>query len=485
MSQASAGFPWFIVLVVVIGFLPGVLLLIVGRRGKRIDDHPVCRGCGFDLVGTVEPIPDKHPRCPECGTRREPRIGNRKRRSKLIGAGVVLMLLSIGVAGVWGYGRFGATQIAQYKPMWLLRWEVRSSSSETAEIALSEIHDRWVHGRMSTAAEMEHFFDDAIAYGPAGNPALANAPLGGTWNEIIGEMLQAGNGTDSQRLTIAKSWASNRIEARPYVRLGRPVPLHFYQKRFGPDIPSIHIIYDSPSIIANGGKYELHESFAWDLNRQRGNGMSGERVTATLLGPSHGLPPSLEQGVHEFEIEVAIRITNGYGLLSPVMLEWVETYPVKFEYVAEDGDPIKMIHNPEIATAFEKAVYVDQHKITSVLKRRTASTKIEFDNCSVPFAYAVFIEWKNQRTLLGTVSSEARPDAGLSVGFGGRLPWEGVEYGDVVNLVFVPDPEAARDTASLTEILDHIFVIEGVEIAKQEMPAESKYGMPLRSYGTP
>ena len=40
----------------------GTALLILGLRGRRLDGHPVCRKCRFDLVGT----PDVSV-CPECG----------------------------------------------------------------------------------------------------------------------------------------------------------------------------------------------------------------------------------------------------------------------------------------------------------------------------------------------------------------------------------------------------------------------------------
>ena len=38
-------------------FSLGLFLLILGLRGKRIDDHPWCRKCKFDLFGKeINPI---------------------------------------------------------------------------------------------------------------------------------------------------------------------------------------------------------------------------------------------------------------------------------------------------------------------------------------------------------------------------------------------------------------------------------------------
>jgi tRNA(Ile2) C34 agmatinyltransferase TiaS len=42
----------------------GISALVRGLRGRRIDDHPLCRRCGFDLTGK----PETSTRCPECGS---------------------------------------------------------------------------------------------------------------------------------------------------------------------------------------------------------------------------------------------------------------------------------------------------------------------------------------------------------------------------------------------------------------------------------
>ena len=31
--------------------IAATVLLIAGLRGRRVDDHPLCRRCGFDLIG--------------------------------------------------------------------------------------------------------------------------------------------------------------------------------------------------------------------------------------------------------------------------------------------------------------------------------------------------------------------------------------------------------------------------------------------------
>ena len=41
-------------LLLIAAFLTGIILGIIGLRGRRIDDHPLCRKCKYDLVGTAQ-----------------------------------------------------------------------------------------------------------------------------------------------------------------------------------------------------------------------------------------------------------------------------------------------------------------------------------------------------------------------------------------------------------------------------------------------
>lgn len=85
-------------LIILLIGLSGVVLLAIGLRGRAIDDHPVCRKCGYDLTG----IFPESKKCPECeadvSADRNVRIGNRVRSRFLIGTAAVLLLFSI-VAG--------------------------------------------------------------------------------------------------------------------------------------------------------------------------------------------------------------------------------------------------------------------------------------------------------------------------------------------------------------------------------------------------
>src|SRR2546425_8365233 len=83
--------------------LIGLVLLIRGLRGRRVDDHPICRRCGFDLFGR----PETSTQCAECGADltlpRAIQHGRRVRRGGMIFAGGTLVgiVLLIGGAVMW------------------------------------------------------------------------------------------------------------------------------------------------------------------------------------------------------------------------------------------------------------------------------------------------------------------------------------------------------------------------------------------------
>src|SRR6478672_11344413 len=86
--------------------LVGAILVLWGRRGRRVDDHPVCRRCKFDLTGRAA---DSN-RCPECGgDLSRPRAiasGNRQARIGIVVFALILMAGSSAWFAHWGWSAF-------------------------------------------------------------------------------------------------------------------------------------------------------------------------------------------------------------------------------------------------------------------------------------------------------------------------------------------------------------------------------------------
>ena len=122
--------------------IPAILLLIVAlaalalipaMRGRRVDDYPVCRGCGFDLFG----LPLGSTTCSECGANlsrpRAVRRGNRRRRPWQAAIALALLLSATAGLGTVAYRAVPWGDLEQHKPTW---WLLRHISSPTAQAEL-------------------------------------------------------------------------------------------------------------------------------------------------------------------------------------------------------------------------------------------------------------------------------------------------------------------------------------------------------------
>jgi predicted RNA-binding Zn-ribbon protein involved in translation (DUF1610 family) len=127
------------------------------RRGKRIDRHPICRKCGYDMFGRdLAELPD----CPECGTqiyaRKHLRLGNREPRKAVgwiaLSLGVVALLASIGFTSRWAQ----TYDWNRVKPVsWLIREASDPSHPNAMDAALSELTRRDKHDLLSAKQRMQ------------------------------------------------------------------------------------------------------------------------------------------------------------------------------------------------------------------------------------------------------------------------------------------------------------------------------------------
>jgi hypothetical protein len=96
--------------IAVFGSILALATIIIGRRGFRIDDHPLCRRCRFDLSGI--PLTT----CPECGggiVESNVLIGNRRIIRGIVPAGLALLAVSVSIGVFLGPWNSPATRPLQ------------------------------------------------------------------------------------------------------------------------------------------------------------------------------------------------------------------------------------------------------------------------------------------------------------------------------------------------------------------------------------
>jgi len=176
------GFAWML-------FVFGGMLAWVGWRGRRVNDHPICRKCGFDLVGhaaRLSPPVAADARCPECGknlgSAESIRIGQRVRRPRLLWLGLLLLLAGGLGVGAWTVAGVTATNWNTYKPTRLLVLEAENPSRTGVQGVYAELVARHAANPTDFSSERSARLVAAVLKIQADRSAL--------WYSEMGQMVE-------------------------------------------------------------------------------------------------------------------------------------------------------------------------------------------------------------------------------------------------------------------------------------------------------
>ncbi len=208
-----------IMLGVLAAALVGLLLIVIGWRGRRVSDTPVCGDCGFDLSSV---LPDGVT-CPECGgglkRAKGVKHGLRKKRPVVLTLGIVLAGFPLALAASVALGSAVGVDWSAHKPVWLLSWEAEQGGATAIDALARELVRRDTAGTL-TGADVER-----AAHAILDVQKNENA----IWDDRLGDFIeqQVVRGTLGGDVKTAFDLNAVRIsfEARERVALGGPVQL--------------------------------------------------------------------------------------------------------------------------------------------------------------------------------------------------------------------------------------------------------------------
>jgi len=467
MAPTAATFALgFLLLGVAVAFLIGVGLALFGWAGRQIDDHPLCRRCGFDLTARASD------RCPECGNDLARRgaitVGHRRRRPVAIAAGALLVLLALATGG--GVATRAEVDWQGFKPTWWLLAEARGTSArrDAAIAAIAALIRRAETGALSPERR------DALA----DRLLTIQADLTQPWNPAWGDWLAGGvlDGTLSDERRgrfLSQSFAAGTatLTVRPDVRRGEPLPmmLRVTGVRAGTSglaggRPRLVVVRDSRDRVVVVDGVEPPPP-----RRDAGHGIGRSMLEASggvqtwVQHPADALRP-LPIGPHTVEVRQQFRITDGLGEDARQLGTVDARASATFTLHEADAELVRRVRDESLRPAMAAAITAES------LERHAgdpdhASLTLRVNSPPVDVGFDVALRQGDREWPAGTLAWAAKRGS-LQSGTGARTP--GLRGGEPVDVVLRPSVRAAAGTTDVFAIWDHELVIPGVPVKTNE-----------------
>ncbi|MFZ4573524.1 MAG: hypothetical protein ACOYN0_03955 [Phycisphaerales bacterium] len=208
-----------VLILLLVTLLLGAAGFVVGLRGRRINDHPVCSWCKFDLDGVYP----ESVTCPECGAglKRDKAVlnGVRKRMPVLAAVGAVLAATSVLPFCVVGYAAITGGDINKFKPLGLLLWEGKLADAARGTKLADEIMTRVLAGKLD-AGQYQRVIKTALEI-----QGDRSKPWSESWGELIERARFDSVLSPADEQVFAAQAPVFEIKTRETVNAGGPVPI--------------------------------------------------------------------------------------------------------------------------------------------------------------------------------------------------------------------------------------------------------------------
>ena len=423
----------------------GGWLFRLGRRGRAVDDHPVCARCRFDLTGR----PGGGGNCPECGTnladRRAVAVGNRVRRPGLIYGGLsVAVAAAVPLACTLALTAGGLDPV-RFTPTWLL---IRSLSRATAadeSRARAELILRVRRGSLSAGDEHRVV---AIALARQAN-------LAGRWNTAWGDTIEWLNARG--RLPVA-DWNAylahvqpTTLNVVPQIHRGDPITFGVRGELRGATL----LATSPPGLRTDCSAAVPGVSRAGILLPSWGGGFG----SPFGLSGHVDLPPDAWPQLADGPQTLAVTVSGvDAGLAANSALYPPMTLTGSWTLAADGRGPVQRCRDDAVAKQVHDRMFGDIH--TDASGAVYVSTRL--DKPPVNLAFDVFVQYAGREW---ATDGPACIQSGQAVGLETvRVKGQGLKPGQWVRIVYRPNAAAAARMAKVDRMLDRELVVEPVNI---------------------
>jgi hypothetical protein len=448
----------FITLVIVL--LIGVRLVVRGLVGGRIDDHPICRRCGFDLVGYPNAA-----NCAECGAELKAagaiRRGHRKRDRMALASGLIICTPVVLLFAIVIGASLLKVNWNSYKPLWLLRTEATSLSAVRSDAALFELLSRLRTPSLSDE-QISTVTESALAM-----QADRSRPWNEKWGDFLERSRAMGKLTDEQWERYGSQAPDFQIMFRPRVRRGDRLA---YRTREGPS--RVGSTSSSPLIgrVTNGviniGGHEIRDNdvIGTRFLQTTNNGVAG--------GGFFELRPifdKLVDGPQQVTISGDVETFADWDVKKKPIGKRPIKFTGTFTLVPASQPTVEVVNDESLRAEFAAKVAVKRISV----KQGSLYTEYSVGG-PIPLAHEIVMRepGKFEETLIGgcvwSPSSNVRGYGDYSE-FSPPLP-------AVVDVIFRPNPDYAIGTVDIFKMWGGEMVFRNVPI--QPPPAATRSAPP-------
>ena len=437
-------------------------LLIVAVRGRRTNDHPLCRRCGYDLTGRAADAG----RCGECGADLSRpaavRVGHRRRRSGLLATSILLLVVSVTGGGLLVWARAAKFDPEPHKPVWWLRLDAAGSTAARSA-AVGEV-----------ARRADHLSAEQLA--PFVARALDLQASAATWDvagcRLIEAAHAAGKLAPAAWATYAKQAYTVGLYTRPTIVAGDPLPISFPMNGvrlndagFMVSGQLVAVSIDSRPVPLPAGGDLLNEGMleTFATTGNTGTSLDGPTIdghaTADLRPGQHTISATVRLDVSEADPQWQGAVLVGTGFVAYHPQGAVE----QSASAAFTVTPLASVRSDDDALrpAVESGLSVKPIDVEP--DGRSADFELDWHHPPVRLAFDMSLRLADGRELpVGLLQVDAMPGtmtyskAGLDV--------SGLGSATRVDVVFRPDAAAARRTLDPTPIWGGTIVVRDVRV---------------------
>ncbi len=476
----------------------GAVLVWLGWRGRRVNDHPVCRRCRFDLYGVYP----GGATCPECGADlkagRAVRDGVRVRRRLPFALGIVVLVFCGAIMGAVVWLMAAGPSMNKHKPALVLALEGRYAGTKASRAAAVELIERMRRDELSEG-DINWSVKAALAI-----QGELDRKWVKEWGDVIEEAQALQKVSDNDYTRYLRQSVVLECVVRPEVIAGERLPLVVgvaEWRRANAPAFDVGVWVDSVKIGGREVEWGYHGERRLAMGNSEGPlriastakvswGPATKPVGADTLGLEFDVPVTTSAGACGVEVEVRVSREAGAQAASKdttletrvasVLRRETRLIAEETTHVMAVGDVNDSLRKLLSATTAELTVATWGGEEDEPTWRATVI--VPRASSPVPFAYDVVIVIGDREYLAGTVVSGQMPRRGrLGVTPGGKIVDPETEVMLVADIPadeaseaseqecrveFRPRGDLAALTLDMTWVFEETIVLEKVRLER-------------------